>query len=185
MDLTPFRASVEEIRRERGRAVEELNAAKARVKVAEERIARLDRLATDLDAVMKEAQADGVTAALPMDGLPATAGRPGLAAFGAALAEGIVQQQKRNRERNDLILKVMAGGGRDWTVQALVEEMTARGFATGLTQPHDAIRVALDRMAKRGQGVVKMGPGRYRLRSRLAERDVPVIPMVPPEGIVV
>jgi hypothetical protein len=155
--------------------IEEFNAAKARVAAAEAqvawvqaRLARLDRMANDLASVVKEAEADHQTDALPLEGLPAPSN---LAAVGMMLgmAAGAVAEQRRNRERNEMILKVMATGERDWEVGALVTEMTARGFTQGLTQPHDAIRMALDRMVKKKHAVVKMRPGVYRLMNRMAD----------------
>jgi hypothetical protein len=178
MNIAPFHASIAEIGRERERVIEEFNAAKARVAAAgadvaaaQARLARLDRMASDLAAIVREAEAaaaDLHTAPLPMDGLPASSN---LATVGMMLgmAAGAVAEQRRNRERNEMILKVMATGERDWEVGALVTEMTARGFTQGLTQPHDAIRMALDRMVKKKHAVVKMGPGVYRLMSRMAD----------------
>jgi hypothetical protein len=186
MNITPFRASLEEVQRERARAVEELNAAKAAAQTAEARagaaeakIARLDRIGSDLSAILKEAQADAVTPSLPLGrgASPVPAGAEGLAALafvgvaaGTAIHDNIVAHQKRNRDRTNQILQVMATGPRDWELTALVDEMAVRGFTNGLTQPFDAIRVALDRIAKKDQSVIKVGPGKYRLRSRMTEQ---------------
>lgn len=168
MNIAPFHDSLAEINQERGRAVDELNAAKARVAAVEARLQRLDRMAGDLEAIVMEAQVDGMTSSLPLTGLLLSEIKDVVGPEIAASA-GITTELKRNRDRNDLILKVLATGPRDWELNRIVEEMAALGYTQGLTQPHDAIRVALDRMVKKIHTVVKVRPGTYRLMSRMAE----------------
>ena len=187
MDLKPFQASIQEVRSERARVTTELHGAQKRVADLTAKLARLDRMAQDIDALLHEAQTDTVTQNLPMAGAEGVAAMTMVGvALGTAIRDSIQEHQKRSRDRNSQIVEVLETGPADWDLATIVEELTRRGNAKGLTQPNDAIRVALDRMVKKGQGVVKMAPGRYRLRSRLAPEQAPAkaIAVGVPRGVI-
>jgi hypothetical protein len=161
MDLQDLDAFYEKVKRERQEAGAELAASRTRVSALEAKVQRLDRLAADLKALAADADAnppsskDSTTAATA----PGTAGPDTVRQL---------LRHRRNHHRNDMILDVMSSGPRNWTVADVVHEMERRDWTKGLTNPIEAVRMALSRMVDK-RLVVRIEPQTFVHVRRMGE----------------